>query len=63
MPIVSGRVLYSKTIQVQQFEPKRAEVEISFTVGPQEDLGILLDEAKDIVKQETLDLVGTRKRD
>lgn len=60
MPITSGRVMFSKTIQERQFEPKHAEVEISFTVGEGELLGELLDEAKDIVKQEALGLVGTR---
>lgn len=62
MPITSGRVMFSKTIQERQFEPKHAEVEIVFTVGEGETLDQLLDDAKVIVKQEALDLVGTRNR-
>jgi hypothetical protein len=62
MPITSGVVRYSKTIQESQFEPKKAEVEISFTVGEGEVLADILDEAKDIARQEALDLVKQRDR-
>lgn len=62
MPITSGVVRYSKTIQESQFEPKKAEVEIAFTVGDGELLEELLDVAKDIARQEALDLVKQRDR-
>jgi hypothetical protein len=63
MPLTAGKVTYSKTIQERQFEPKHAAVEISFEVGDKEELAALLDEAKEIAKQECWDLIGTRKRD
>ena len=37
--ITSGRVVFSKTIQDHQFEPKRAEIELSFTIEEGEDIG------------------------
>lgn len=63
MPIVAGKVTFSKTIQAQQFEPKKAEVEVSFTCAEGENFQELLDEASLIARDHAFDLVGTRKRD
>ena len=60
MPITAGKVVYSRTIQVSQFEPRRAEVEISFEVGNKESLADLLEEAMEIARQEANDLVMKR---
>jgi hypothetical protein len=60
MPITSGRVLFSRTIQVAQFEPKRAEVEISFEVKDGEVFDELLQEAKHIARVESIALVKMR---
>jgi hypothetical protein len=62
MPIVAGKVIYSRTIQVAQFEPRRVEVEISFEVHDGEILADLLDDAKNIAREEALDLVSIRDR-
>ena len=60
MPITGGKVIYSRTIQVAQFEPKRAEVEISFEVGDKEVFGELIDEAMDIARDRATALVKQR---
>ena len=62
MPIVAGKVIYSRTIQVAQFEPRRVEVEISFEVKDDESLADLLDDAKNIAREEAMDLVSIRDR-
>lgn len=60
MPITGGKVVYSRTIQVAQFEPKRAEVEISFEVTDKENLQDLIEEAKAIAREEAIALVKLR---
>lgn len=62
MPITGGKVVYSRTIQVAQFEPKRAEVEISFEVKDGEVFDQVLSEAMDIARQQTIFLVNQRDR-
>jgi hypothetical protein len=62
MPITSGKVVYSRTVQVAQFEPRKCEVEIAFEVHDGEVLADLLDEAKEIARQEALDLVKIKDR-
>ena len=62
MPITGGKVIYERTVQVRQFEPRHVHVEIAFEVGDKEVLSELLDEAKEICKQECLDLVNQRER-
>ena len=62
MPITGGKVIYERTIQVRQFEPRHLHVELAFEVGDKEVLSELLDEAKEICKQECLDLVNQRER-
>lgn len=62
MPINAGKVIYSRTIQVRQFEPRHVEVEIAFEVGDKETLQDLIDEASDIAKAAALDLVNQSER-
>lgn len=62
MPLVAGKVSYSRTIQVRQFEPKHVDVEVAFEVGEKEKLQDLIDEASDICKAAALDLVNQRER-
>ena len=62
MPITAGRVVYSRTVQVRQFEPRHVDVEIAFEVNDKEKLQDLLDEASDIAKAAALDLVNQRER-
>jgi hypothetical protein len=61
MPLLAGKVTYSRTIQVRQFEPRHVSVEIEFQVGPKESFDDLMNEAKDIAKQDCLDLVNQRE--
>lgn len=60
MPITAGKVTYSRTIQVAQFEPRKAEVEISFEVGDKEIFDELMDEAMIIARSEAMKLVKIR---
>lgn len=60
MPITAGKVTYSRTIQVAQFEPKRAEVEISFEVEAGEVFDELLREAMEIAREEATALIKLR---
>ena len=62
MPLNAGKVTYSRTVQVAQFEPRQVEVEISFVVNDNEVLDELIQEAKVIARQEVLDLVKQRDR-
>ena len=62
MPLIAGKVMYSRTVQVRQFEPRHVEVEIAFEVGAKEKLQDLIDEASDICKDAALDLVNQRER-
>lgn len=62
MPLVAGKVLYSRTVQVRQFEPRHVEVEIAFEVGEKEKLQDLIEEASEICKDAALDLVNQSER-
>lgn len=62
MPITAGKVSYSRTIQVRQFEPRNVNVEVAFEVGPKEKLQDLIDEAGEFAKAAVLDLVNQRER-
>lgn len=62
MPLIAGKVMYSRTIQVRQFEPRHVEVEIAFEIGEKEKLQDLIGEASDIAKQAALDLVMQSER-
>lgn len=56
--ITSGRVVFSKTVQDAQFEPRRAEVELSFAVGEGEDVGDAVTAAGEQAREAALALVG-----
>lgn len=62
MPLIAGKVIYSRTIQVRQFEPRHVEVEIAFEVGEKEKLHELIDDASQVAKDAVLDLVNQRER-
>ena len=62
MPLIAGKVSYSRTVQVRQFEPKHVDIEIAFEIGDKENLQDLLDDASDICKAACLDLVNQRER-
>ena len=62
MPLIAGKVSYSRTIQVRQFEPRKVDVEIAFEVGDKEKLQDLIDDASDICKMAALDLVNQSER-
>lgn len=62
MPLIAGKVSYSRTIQVRQFEPRHVEVEIAFEVGDNEKLNDLIDDASDLCKMAALDLVNQSER-
>jgi hypothetical protein len=62
MPITAGKVVYSRTIQVRQFEPRHVEIEVAFEVQDKEKFQDLLDEATEIAKDAALDLVNQRER-
>jgi hypothetical protein len=62
MPLTAGKVVYSRTIQVRQFEPRHVAVEIAFEVGEKEKLQDLIDDASDICKLAVLDLVNQSER-
>lgn len=62
MPLIAGKVSYSRTIQVRQFEPRHVDIEIAFEVGEKEKLQDLIDEASEICKAAALDLVNQRER-
>ena len=62
MPLIAGKVTYSRTIQVRQFEPRHVSVEIAFEVGDKEKLGDLIEDAAAICKAAALDLVNQSER-
>ena len=62
MPIIAGKVLYSKTIQERQFEPLHASVELTVEVADGEVLGDLLQEAFDVARQEVAYQIGKRSK-
>ena len=63
MPLDAVKVTYSRTVQVAQFEPRKVEIEISFTVGKGQVFDDLMQEAKDVARQECLDLIKKRDRE
>ncbi len=58
MQITGGRVLFGRTVQPAQYESKKSEVELSFVLAENEELGGALEEIGKIVKAEALHLVG-----
>lgn len=62
MQITGGRVVYARTVQPAQYESKKSEVELSFTLDEGEKLGNALEEVGEIVQEKALALVGLRHR-
>lgn len=60
MQIVSGKVIFGRTVQPAQYESKKAEVEISFVLAEGEPLGDSLDIAGLMAKVKVLELVGLK---
>lgn len=60
MPITAGKVTYSRTIQVAQFEPRKAEVELSFEAIDDEIFDDVMHEAMEIARHEANKLVKIR---
>ena len=62
MPQVqSGTVSYSRTVQVAQFEPSKAEISLNFQVMDGETNEEALDEVGAIAKLKVLQLLGLKK--
>lgn len=61
MQITGGKVTFTRGIQPAQFETKKAEVEISFTLAEGEELGAGLDRAAELAQGKALELVGLKK--
>lgn len=62
MQITGGRVCYSRTVQPVQFESKKAEVELAFTLLDGETPEDALDEVGDIVIEKCLAMVGIKTK-
>lgn len=60
--ITSGRVAFSKTVQDQQFEPRRAEVEMTFEVAEGERAEEAARAVGALCRAEALALVGALER-
>ena len=58
--ITQGRVVYSRTIQPQQYESIKAEAELTFVLDEGEDLGTVFDETAALVKAKALNMVGIK---
>lgn len=62
--ITGGKVIFGRTVQPQQFESKRAEVEIMFSVpeGADASAGLaMLNEAASLAQAKALELVGLKQ--
>lgn len=60
MQIVSGRVVFARSVQPAQYETKKAEVEIAFILAEGEQLGDSLDIAGLLAKVKVLEMVGLK---
>jgi len=63
MHITGGRVVFSRSVQPAQFENKKAEVELTFTLHEGEELGDALDEVGRLVEHKALEMVGLNRED
>lgn len=61
MQITGGRVVFARSVQPAQYETKKAEVEITFTLAEGEELGTTLDRAGEVAQAKALELVGLQK--
>lgn len=58
--ITGGKVTYGRTVQPAQYESKRADIELTFTLAEGERLGDTLEAVGKIVKDKVLEMVGLR---
>lgn len=61
MQIMGGKVTYARTVQPAQYESKKAEVEISFTLSDGEEMGDSLDRAGNWAMTKCHEMVGITK--
>lgn len=61
MQITGGKVSFSRSVQPAQYESKKAEVEITFTLAEGEALGTTLDLAAATAQNKALEMVGLQK--
>lgn len=61
MQITGGRVIFARSVQPAQYETKKAEVEITFTLAEGEELGTTLDRAAEVAQAKALEMVGLQK--
>ena len=59
--ITSGSVSYSRTVQVQQFEPAKGDIALNFQVLDGETIEDVLDEVGAIAKLKVMQLLGIKK--
>lgn len=60
MNITGGRIIFGRTVQPAQYESKKSEVELAFTLAEGEELGTSLDIVGAQVQAKALELVGLR---
>lgn len=60
MQITGGKVIFQRSVQPAQYETKKAEVELSFTLSEGESLEGKLDEVSAIAQAKALELVGLK---
>ncbi|MFW1786592.1 hypothetical protein ACG9XL_19735, partial [Acinetobacter nosocomialis] len=58
--ITGGRIFYSQTRQAAQFEPKKAEVELSFVVGEGESYEQIAKVAEDFAIAKVQEMIGAK---
>ena len=63
MKITSGRVMYSRTVQVKQFEPKQIQAELVFTLEDNEKIDAAFEDAVAIAEEQVLAALKLRTRD
>ena len=59
--ITSGSVSYSRTVQVQQFEPAKSDISLNFQVLDGEEIQDVVDEVLAIAKAKVLQSLGIKK--
>jgi hypothetical protein len=60
--ITSGRVTFEKTMQLAQYEPARAAVELFFTVSEGDDVQVILDDVTDLVRNHVNETLRQERR-
>jgi hypothetical protein len=59
--VTSGSVSYSRTVQVNQFEPCKSDISLSFQVLEGEEIEDVIDEVLAIAKAKVLQSLGLKK--